>query len=83
MPKTLKVSFPEKCIGCEMCILEAQKQLSKVGLEGALIRVFRNTNTKLGTVEYSLEIDPRISSLNVEKIAQICPKFVFEIEETD
>lgn len=83
MPKTLKVSFPEKCIGCEMCVLEAQKQLGKVGLEGALIRVFRNTNTKLGNIEYSLEIDPRISSLNVEKIAQICPKFVFEIEETD
>ncbi|GIW69858.1 MAG: hypothetical protein KatS3mg101_0605 [Patescibacteria group bacterium] len=31
-----------------MCILEAQRQLSKVGLEGALIRVFRNTNLKAG-----------------------------------
>ncbi|GIW69254.1 MAG: hypothetical protein KatS3mg101_0001 [Patescibacteria group bacterium] len=83
MPRTLKISFPEKCVGCEMCILEAQRQLSKVGLEGALIRVFRNTNSKLGNIEYSLEIDPRINSLNVDKIAQICPKLVFEVEEAE
>ena len=83
MPKILKVSFPEKCVGCEMCALEAQRQLRKIGLDGALIRVFRNTNSKLGNMEYALEIDPRISSLNVDKIQKICPKGVFEIEETD
>ncbi len=83
MPKTLKVAFPEKCVGCEMCVMEAQRQLTKIGLEGALIRVFRNTNTKMGYIEYSLEIDPRISNLDVEKIQKICPKGVFEIEEIE
>jgi len=28
-----------------------------------------------------LEIDPRINILDVEKIASICPKKVFEIQE--
>lgn len=66
-----------------MCVMEAQRQLRKVGLEGSLIRVFRNTNSELGNMEYSLEIDPRISSLNVDKIAKICPKCVFDLEEVE
>lgn len=83
MPKILVASFPEKCIGCEMCALEQQRQLRKVGLDGALIRVFKQTDSKMGTIEFSLEIDPRISSLNVEKIQKICPKAVFEVRETN
>lgn len=82
MPKVLKATFPERCIGCEMCVLEAQRQLKKIGLEGSLIRVLRSTNTKLGYIEYNLDIDPRISNLNIDKIKNICPQAVFEIEET-
>lgn len=42
MAKILKISFPEKCIGCELCVIEVQRQMGKLGLEGSLIRVFRN-----------------------------------------
>jgi NAD-dependent dihydropyrimidine dehydrogenase PreA subunit len=40
MSKTLKAVRPEKCNGCELCVLESQRQLEKVGLEESLIRVF-------------------------------------------
>lgn len=81
MSKVLKVFKPEKCNGCELCVLETQRQLEKVGLEGALIRVFRNKKSASEYPQYSLDIDPRINSLNIEKIKTICPQEVFEIEE--
>jgi len=83
MSKILKIIKPDKCNGCELCVLEAQRQLETVGLEGALIRVFRK---KLENSEYPqnhLEIDPRINSLNPGKIKIICPQEVFETQEID
>ena len=80
MTKTLKAVKPEKCNGCELCVLESQRQLEKVGLEESLIRVFTG---KIEGEEYPvfcIDIDPRINSIGVEKIRDICPRLVLEIE---
>ena len=81
MSKILKPTGMEKCIGCEMCVFEAQRQLKKVGLEESLIRVFRKKPQDQQKTTFELEIDPRINILNIDKIAEICPKKVFEIIE--
>lgn len=81
MSKTIKPTQQDKCNGCEMCLFEAQRQLKKIGLEESLIRIFRNKESESGKVGFSVEIDPRINALNLEKISLICPKGVFEIQE--
>jgi len=85
MANNLKVSFPQKCVGCELCALEAQRQLKIVGLEGSLIRVFKNKAEGKEFLEYSIDLDPRVNDLDIEKIKNICPTEVFEItqEEND
>ncbi len=83
MSKSLKVSFPQKCIGCELCIMEVQRQFEKVGLEGALIRIFKNKSDNSNFLKFSIDLDPRINKLNLEKIRDSCPTFVFEIIEED
>jgi len=81
MPKTLEATQPDQCNGCELCSLEAQRQLKKVGLEESLIRIFRKKGEDPQTVDNSIEIDPRVNMLNIEKISEICPKSVFEVVE--
>jgi len=83
MAKCLKASFPQKCIGCELCVLEAQRQLKKVGLEGALIRILRNKKDDKEFLEYSIDMDARINSLDIESIRSVCPTEVFEILNED
>jgi len=83
MAKNLKVSFPQKCTGCELCVFEAQRQLKKVGLEGALIRIFKKREEGKKFLEYSIDLDPRLNSLDVERIKNICPTEVFEITEEE
>lgn len=83
MPKILIASFPEKCTGCELCIMEAQRQLNKAGLEGSLIRVFRKREKGPKIMEFLITSDPQINVLDVEKIRDICPNGVFEVEEKD
>lgn len=83
MGKSLKVQFPQKCIGCELCVLEMQRQLEKVGLEGSLIRILRNKKKESEFLEYAIDLDPRINKLDIEKIKSICPTEVFEIIEDD
>ncbi len=75
--KILNISFPEKCIGCELCIFEAQRQLQKVGIEESLIRVFRDDSG----IKFLIDMDPRINNLDINKIKRICPTGVFEIKE--
>lgn len=79
MAKFLKVSFPENCIGCEICIAETQRQLNKVGLEGALIRVFREKSRNSEKLTYSIQLDPRVNELDIQKIKEICPTQVFKV----
>ncbi len=85
MAKILKATFPEKCIGCEMCVLEAQRQLKKVGLDGSPVRIFKNKEERvlLGEIIFSIDIDPNVQNLKIEKIAKICPTAVFTIEEVE
>ena len=83
MAKILKISFPQKCIGCELCVMEVQRQLEKVGLDGSLIRIFRNKKEKSDFLEYSINIDPKINTVDIESIANICPTEVFEIIEEE
>lgn len=77
MDDNLKVSFPQRCSGCELCVLEAQRQLGKVGLNGALIRIFRKG------VTFCVDLDPHVSKLEVSDIFSICPRGVFTLEEED
>ena len=78
MSKTVKVSNEGACIGCEMCVMECQRQLKKVGLEGAYVRILRNAED--GT-RFEVSVDPKISSLNAKKIVDVCPQGVFEETE--
>lgn len=77
MHKILKVMLPQKCIGCELCVFEAQRQLGKMGPEGAFIRIFRDT------ASFSIVLDPQVNTLDIEKIKEICPVGVFEILESE
>ena len=79
MAKTLKVKFQNKCIGCELCVFEAQRQLAKIGLDGSLIRILRNPQGN----SFFIELDPKISKLAIEKICAICPTQVFDLVEED
>ena len=82
MKKALKAIYQDKCTGCELCVFEAQRQLKKVGLEGSLIRVFKDHDQKIGTT-YRVVMDTNVNRLNIEKISKICPFKVFELVEED
>lgn len=64
-------------MGCEMCVLEAQRQLGKLGLEGSFIRIFREGN------KFSIVLDPQVNTLDVEKIRDACPQGVYEVLEVE
>ena len=80
MARTLKATFSKNCIGCELCVVAAQKQLEKVGLEGSPIRIFKNKNDS-GRINYSVDLDPSVNELDIEKVEQSCPALVFTLEE--
>lgn len=84
MTKTLKITFPHKCIGCELCVQEVQRQLGKVGLDGSPIRIFKNKEERilLGEIKFTIEIDNSVNELDIKKIKEICPTGVFTVEET-
>lgn len=81
MSKILKVKKPEKCNGCELCVFESQRQLEKVGLDQSLIRILTKKEEDTEYPSFSPDIDPRLNSIDIEKIKNICPTGVFEIEE--
>ena len=56
-------------------MMEAQRQLKRVGLEGALIRIL------LSADGYSVVMDPQINELDIQKFKDICPTAVFAIQE--
>jgi NAD-dependent dihydropyrimidine dehydrogenase PreA subunit len=78
MKKILKAFRMENCIGCELCVLEAQRQLKKVGTEGSLVRIFKHTSKGTNVV-----LDPTVNNLDIKKIKEICPTSVFEIAQED
>ncbi len=75
MREILVVKFPEHCSGCELCVLEAQRQLKKVGINDSLIRIFRE-----GKV-FCVDLDPQVHNLDILSIKEICPRAVFTVEE--
>jgi hypothetical protein len=80
--KILKATFENRCNGCEMCVLEAQRQLKKVGLSNSPIRILRDVAGS--NLYFHVEIEDHIKSLNLEEILKICPTGVFElVEEQD
>ena len=83
MAKILKIIFPEKCIGCEICVMEVQRQLDRVGLEDSLIRIFRKYDETKKEAKYEILLDPRVHETDIEKIARICPTGVFSVEESE
>jgi NAD-dependent dihydropyrimidine dehydrogenase PreA subunit len=79
MSKILKIINQDKCIGCEMCVLECQQQLKTAGLEGSYIRILRNLSA--GT-KFVVSVDPKVEELNLKRIIRACPQDVFaEVEE--
>lgn len=76
----IKVVKENNCIGCEMCVMECQRQLKKFGLEGSYIRIMRNLNE--GDV-FEVSFDPKIHEIKSEKIIASCPRKVFENVESD
>jgi NAD-dependent dihydropyrimidine dehydrogenase PreA subunit len=85
MAKILKIKFPDKCIGCELCVYEIQRQLNKIGLDDSPIRVFRSneSNSMLGNTTYVIELDNSVNELDIKKVRDICPTQVFSIENED
>jgi hypothetical protein len=82
MSKVLKAMYPDRCTGCEMCVIEVQQQMKKLGLEGSLIRVFRKVDkTNKEKLIFSIELDPKVSKLDIESIKNICPQGVFSVED--
>lgn len=74
MTKKLIVSFPEKCIGCELCVLLAHKLAEgSLGISKSPIKVIKEGE------KYNLDADEgRIS--DPDKISDICPTNVFTVE---
>lgn len=82
MTKSLKVKYQKQCIGCELCVFEVQRQLKKVGLDGALIRIIKNKPAEDKKLEFYVELDPQVNHLDIERVLKICPTNVYEIVET-
>ena len=69
--KKLKAVNLHKCTGCELCVMEAQRQMKKITLQDALIRVFKNKKEDSEYLQYSVELDPQVNTLEIEKIREI------------
>jgi len=79
--KILKATFENRCNGCELCVLEVQRQLGKVGISDAPIRILRDSSKS--TLYFHLDIDSSVNNLNIKEIVKICPTSVFEIIEEE
>jgi hypothetical protein len=56
--------------------------MKKLGLEGSLIRVFRKVDkTNKEKLIFSIELDPKVSKLDIESVKNICPQGVFSVED--
>jgi len=81
--KILKATFEDRCNGCELCVMEAQRQLKKVGLSDSPIRILRD-NTSSNLYFYVELNGSLLTKLNINEIFKVCPTGVFEIiEEQD
>ncbi len=83
MAKILKALFSEKCIGCELCVIEVQRQLNRIGIEDSLIRIFKKYDDIKKESRYEVFLDPRVQETDLERIVKICPTGVFTVEESE
>lgn len=75
--KIIKATFENRCVGCELCLFEAQRQLGKIGIIDSPIRILKE---KSGNKIYlHVELDERVQDLNISEIQKVCPALVFEI----
>jgi hypothetical protein len=80
--KILKATFENRCNGCELCVLESQRQLNKVGLSDSPIRVLRDVNS--ANLYFHIVVDEDLlEKINLNEIVKICPTGVFEIIEEE
>ena len=77
---TLKITNENKCIGCELCVMECQRQLNRAGLAGSYIRILRDI--KEGD-KFKVSLDPKVAELKLKKLVEICPRGVFEEQEAN
>ena len=75
MSTIIKAKNEDMCTGCEMCVMECQRQLKRAGLTGSYIRILRDI--KVGT-RFKVSLDPKISEIKSRKIIESCPREVFE-----
>jgi len=80
--KILRATFENRCNGCELCVLEAQRQLGKVGLSNSSIRILRDATSS--NLYFHVVIDDEVlDKINLDQIVKICPTGVFEIVEEE
>lgn len=79
--KILKATFENRCNGCELCVLEVQRQLERIGLTDSPIRILRDSSKS--TVYFHVDIDPSVNNLNIKEVIKVCPTSVFEIIEEE
>lgn len=79
--KILKATFENRCNGCELCVLEVQRQLKRAGLTDAPIRILRDSSKS--SVYFHVDIDNSVNNLNLKEIIKVCPTGVFEILEEE
>ena len=77
---TLKVAHENKCIGCELCVMECQRQINRAGLAGSYIRILRDI--KEGD-KFKVSLDPKVAELKLKKLVEVCPRGVFEEQEAN
>lgn len=80
--KILKATFENRCNGCELCVLEAQRQFGKIGLSDSPIRILRDA-TSSNLYFHVVVDDETIGKVDLDQIVKICPTGVFEIVEEE
>ena len=80
--KILKATFENRCNGCELCLLEAQRQVGKIGLSDSPIRILRDSSSS--NLYFHVVIDEELlEKINLDEIVKICPTGEFEIIEEE
>ena len=76
----LKVAHENRCIGCELCVMECQRQLGRAGLAGSYTRILRDINEG---DKFKVSLDPKVAELKLKKLVEVCSRGVFEEEANE
>ncbi|MEK7595596.1 MAG: hypothetical protein AAB443_03360 [Patescibacteria group bacterium] len=75
--KILRVTNPDKCIGCELCAFVANRLCGRVGISGSPVKILGKDKP------FKIHLDPSVNDLEIDKIAGICPKDCFSVDDTE